>query len=252
MQSKNKTVMRSMEILNLFIRHAKLSFNEIVEYSGIPKTSAYRMVQTLEEMDLLDKDTNGHYSLGVLFLRFGHLVSERMDIRQLAMPAMEKLHKELGEAINLIIRDRDEAVYIEKIQSIQPVRLYTMIGRRTPLYAGACARVILSFLPAQEREEYLKRVELIPFAKGTISTIEELRHSISQARNIGYTISYSELEDFTAAIAFPILDYKGDIIAGISIAGIEKDYVGAELERFITLGKQAASDISTKLGYIES
>lgn len=175
-----------------------------------------------------------------------------MDIRPVAMPAMEKLHKELGEAINLIIRDRDEAVYIEKIQSIQPVRLYTMIGRRTPLYAGACARVILSFLPAQEREEYLKRVELIPFAKGTISTIEDLRHSISQARNVGYTISYSELEDFTAAIAFPILDYKGEVIAGISIAGIEKDYEGAELERFITLGKQAASEISTKLGYIES
>ncbi|MCA9726014.1 MAG: helix-turn-helix domain-containing protein, partial [Kurthia sp.] len=76
MQSKNKTVVRSMEILNLFINHAKLTFNEIIELSGIPKTSVYRMLQSLEEMGLLDKDANGKYSLGILFLRFGHLVSE--------------------------------------------------------------------------------------------------------------------------------------------------------------------------------
>ncbi|MBQ0141160.1 MAG: IclR family transcriptional regulator [Kurthia sp.] len=252
MQSKNKTVVRSMEILNLFINHAKLSFNEIIELSGIPKTSVYRMLQSLEEMCLIDKDEQGKYSLGILFLRFGHLVSERMDIRQIARPTMESLHKEFGEAVNLIIRDGDEAVYIEKIQSIQPVRLYTTIGRRTPLYAGACARVILSFLPAQEREEYLNRVELIPYAKGTLTTMDQLRHSISEARNLGYTISYSELEDFTAAVAVPIFDHTGNVVAGISIAGIERNYEQENLTKFIEKLKTASTELSTKLGYVEN
>lgn len=251
MQSKNKTVLRSMEILNLFINHAKLSFNEIIELSGIPKTSVYRMLQSLEEMNLLDKDSNGKYSLGILFLRFGHLVSERIDIRQIALPSMEKVHQATGEAVNLIIRDGDESVYIEKLQSIQPVRLYTTIGRRSPLYAGACPRAILSFLPALEREEYLSRVELIPYAKGTITTLEKLRHSISEARNKGYTISFSELEDFTAAVAVPIFDHRGEVVAALSIAGIETNYTEETLNDFIELAKEASTEISLKLGYIE-
>ncbi|MEN0587303.1 IclR family transcriptional regulator [Kurthia gibsonii] len=249
MQSKNKTVVRSMEILNLFINHAKLTFNEIIELSGIPKTSVYRMLQSLEEMGLLDKDANGKYSLGILFLRFGHLVSERIDLRQVALPAMENLHQDLGEAINLIIRDGDEAVYIEKLQSIQPVRLYTTIGRRTPLYAGACARAILSFLPPTEREDYLKRVELTAYAKGTITSEEALRHSISETRNKGYTVSFSELEDFTAAVGVPIFNHLGEVVAAISIAGIETNYTEEHLAVFIPKAKEAALDISLKLGY---
>ncbi|GEK32859.1 IclR family transcriptional regulator [Kurthia sibirica] len=252
MQSKNKTVMRSMEILNLFINHAKLTFNEIIELSGIPKTSVYRMLQSLEEMALIDKDQHGKYSLGILFLRFGHLVSERIDIRQVALPSMEKVHKATGEAVNLIIRDGDESVYIEKLQSIQPVRLYTTIGRRSPLYAGACPRAILSFLPAQEREDYLARVELIPYAKGTISTMEALRHSISEARNRGYTKSFSELEDYTAAIAVPIFDHRGDVVAALSVAGIETNYTEETLDDFIALAKEAAAEVSLKLGYSDS
>lgn len=250
MESKNKTVVRSMEILNLFINHRKLSFNEIIAYSGIPKTSVYRMLQSLEEMGLLDKDAQGKYSLGILFLRFGHLVSERLDIRQVALPTMEKLHKKFGEAVNLIIRDGEEAVYIEKLESIRPVRLYTTIGRRSPLYAGACARSILSFLSAVEREEYLKKVELKPYAKGTIVDKDELRATISEARNVGYTISYSELEDFTAAIAVPIFNHMGEAIAGLSIAGIETNYHEKTLEQFIKAIKEASLEISTKLGYI--
>lgn len=162
---------------------------------------------------------------------------------------MEKLHQELGEAINLIIRDGDEAVYIEKLQSIQPVRLYTTIGRRTPLYAGACARAILSFLPPTEREDYLKRVELTAYAKGTITSEEALRHSISETRNKGYTVSFSELEDFTAAVGVPIFNHLGEVVAAISIAGIETNYAEEHLAVFIPKAKEAALDISLKLGY---
>lgn len=100
MQSKNKTAVRSMEILNLFFTHSMLSLNEIANISGIPKTSVYRMVMSLEEMGLLDKGRDGKYSLGLLFLQFGHLVAERLDIRQVALPIMQKLHDKVGEAVN--------------------------------------------------------------------------------------------------------------------------------------------------------
>src|SRR5690606_14789101 len=114
----------------------------------------------------------------------------------------------------------------------QKVRLYTAIGRRSPLYAGACSRVILSFLPEHEIERYMESTEFKPFALGTITDKERLLKTIRQAQKDGYTISHSELENYTSAIAAPIFDHKGDVVAGISIAGIEANYQGGNAERF--------------------
>ncbi|SES08098.1 IclR family transcriptional regulator [Psychrobacillus sp. OK032] len=246
---KNKTVVRSMDILNLFIENAALTFQDIIELSSIPKTSVYRMLLTLEEMGFIEKGDDSKYRLGLLFLTYGNLVSSRLDIRQIAYPIMQELHKELKEAINLIVKQGDEAIYIEKVDIYQKVRLYTAIGRRSPLYAGACSRVLLSFLQDDEIDSYLNNVELKPFALGTIKNKDQLLESIQEARTIGYTISHSELENHTSAIAAPILNFKGEVIAGISIAGIDANYQNENVAIFSKKVIAAANEISGKLGY---
>lgn len=238
-----------MNILDLFEEHAELSFQEIIELSGIPKTSVYRMLKSLEEMAFLEKGEDAKYRLGLIFLKYGHLVSNRIDIRQIAYPLMEKLHNDVKEAINLTIRQEDEAVYIEKLDTQQKVRLYTAVGRRSPLYAGACSRVILSFLTDEEVEKYLSSVELTSFAKGTITDEKVLHEKIEQARAKGYTVSHSELENYTAAIAAPIFDHKGEVIAGISIAGLEASYRDERISLLAEKVKEIASEISKRLGY---
>src|SRR3954470_20106006 len=100
MDLKNKTVVRSMDIVNLFIEHTELSFQEIIDLSGIPKTSVYRMLASLEEMGFVEKGSDSKYRLGLLFLKFGHLVLARIDIRQIAYPFMNELHNDIKEAIN--------------------------------------------------------------------------------------------------------------------------------------------------------
>jgi DNA-binding IclR family transcriptional regulator len=209
------------------------------------------MVMSLEEMGFLDKDRDGKYSLGLLLLQFGHLVAERLDIRQAALPIMEKLHNEVGEAVNLLIQEGKEAIYIEKLDAKQPVRLYTAIGRRSPLYAGACSRVILAFLPHDEREQYLDQIELKPIASGTITNKERLRLLLEESQRTGYTVSHSELENYTSEIAAPIFNYKGQIIAGISIAGLDVNYRPEALPPLVEKVKNAAHEISRKLGYIQ-
>ncbi|KQL35745.1 IclR family transcriptional regulator [Psychrobacillus sp. FJAT-21963] len=247
---KNKTVVRSMDILNLFVDHAALTFQEIIELSKIPKSSVYRMLISLEEMGFIVKGADSKYRLGLLFLTYGNLVSSRLDIRQIAYPIMQELHNELKEAINLIIRQGDEAIYIEKVDVYQKVRLYTAIGRRSPLYAGACSRVILSFLEDDEINSYLENVELKSFAMGTITDKEILLESIKNARTNGYTISHSELEDHTSAIAAPIFNNKGEIIGGISIAGIEANYQKDQVDFFAKKTIDAANIISERLGFV--
>ncbi|MGE7092735.1 IclR family transcriptional regulator [Lysinibacillus sp. NPDC048646] len=249
MTNKNKTVVRSMDILNLFIDHTELSFQEVIELAGIPKTTAFRMLKSLEEMEFLEKGTDAKYRLGIFFLKFGHLVSIRLDVRKIAYPIMNELHNDTKEAINLIVRDGNEAIYIEKIDTKQKVRLYTAIGRKSPLYAGACPRAILSFLPDAEIKEYLESLDLESFAMGTITDKEKLYESIVEARELGYTISHSELENYTSAVAAPIFDHKGETVAAMSIAGLEANYQGENVEIFVEKLKKATAEISKQLGY---
>ncbi|PIC62947.1 IclR family transcriptional regulator [Sporosarcina sp. P13] len=251
MSTKNKTVVRSLDILNLFIDHPALTFQEIIELSGIPKSSVYRMLTSLEEMMFLEKGADSKYRLGLLFLKYGNLVSKRLDIRKIAYPIMEALHYDVKEAINLIVQQGDAAIYIEKIDTYQKVRLYTAVGRNSPLYAGACSRVILSHLTDNEIEKYLDSVEIKQLAKGTITDRDELLVSIQDARKNGYTISHSELENFTSSIAAPIYDFSGEVVAGISIAGIEANYSEDNIGNLIPKVKGAALEISRQLGYVD-
>lgn len=239
-----------MDILNLFIDYRELSFQEIINLSGMPKTSVYRMLATLEEMGFLEKGNDAKYRLGLIFLKFGHLVSTRLDIRKIAHPFMNELHNDTKEAINLIIREGNEAIYIEKIDTQQKVRLYTAIGRRSPLYAGACPRAILSFLPDVEIKSYIESIELKPIAQGTITDKEKLYETIQQSRIEGCTVSHSELENYTSAVAAPIYNNLGEVVAGISIAGIEANYQGENIERYKEKVRKAAAAISRQLGYV--
>lgn len=238
-----------MDVLNLFIEHSELSFQEIINLSGIPKTSVYRMLLSLEEMGFLEKGRDAKYRLGLLFLKFGHLVSARLDLRQIAYPLMNDLHNDVKEAINLIVKEGNEAIYIEKIDTKQKVRLYTAIGRKSPLYAGACSRSILSFLPDSDIQEYLDSIELKSVALGTITDKVRLYETIKQARIDGFTISHSELENYTSAVAVPIFNHKGEVIAGISIAGIEANYQDGNIEYFANKAKKVAEEISMRLGH---
>jgi DNA-binding IclR family transcriptional regulator len=251
-QNKNKTIVKSMEVLNLFLQHAKLSLNDMVELSGMPKTSIHRMAGSLEEMGLLQKNADGSYSLGLTFLQFGQLVAERLDIRQIALPVMKTLRDQVDEAVNLIIRDGDQAMYIEKLDTLHPVRLYTKIGRRSPLYAGACSRIILAYLDEQEREQYINAITLVPYASGTITDKQRLREVLAEARKNGYTVSYSELEENTASVAAPIFDHHGRICAGLSIAGPDVRFGDERLPELIHVLQEAVKRISFELGWREN
>lgn len=245
----NKTVVKSLGILKLFYLHDQLTLQEMVELSGMPKTSVHRQVKALEEMEFLTRDAEGKYMLGLIFLELGQLVSERLDIRRLALPLMCKLRDEMKEAVNLIVREGYEAIYIEKVDTSHPVRLYTRVGRRTPLYAGACSRILLSHMPEEELEHYVNQAELKAIASGTITDRARLWETIAEVRANGYSVSYAELEDYSAAVAAPIFNHRGEVVAGISMAGLEAHYRGENLSVLIKKIKQTACDISHQLGY---
>lgn len=238
-----------MALLELFVAHAELTFQEIITLSNIPKSSVYRMLMSLEELGFLEKGEDAKYRLGTIFLKYGHLVASRLDLRQTALPIMEAMHETTKEVINLIVQDGNDGIYIEKIDHYQNVRLYTALSRKSPLYAGACPRAILAFLPEEKIHTYLANVAFEPIANNTPKNVEDLKVTLKRERAQGYTTSFSELENHTAAVAAPIFDYRGIVVASISIAGIEANYTGEHLQQLIAEVVSGATKISQQLGY---
>ncbi|MEJ8546298.1 IclR family transcriptional regulator [Brevibacillus borstelensis] len=245
----NKTVLKAIELLQLFLDHPQLTLPQAVELSGQPKTSVYRMLSSLEAGGFLRRTSMGTFELGLGFLQYGQAVSERMDIRREALPVMVRLNEEVGEAVNLIIRDGEEAMYVEKVDTKEPIRVYTAIGRRAPLYAGACPRILLAFLPEEEQETYLSQAELRLVADRTITDIDELRRVLAESRQNGYTVSHSELYNDTSAIAAPIYDHRDHVIAGLSIVGPTSRYKDGLIHLLAQKVIQAAQEISRKIGW---
>lgn len=244
----NKTVVKTMEMLKLFIDRERLTLQEMVELLRMPKTSVYRMAQSLVKLGFLQK-TDDYYQLGLAFLSFGMLVAERLDLRKIALPIMKRLKEDTKEAVNLVIRDGDEAIYIEKVDTSEPVRVYTKVGRRAPLYAGACPRVLLTFMEREEQQRYIDNVKMVKIAKNTIVRRDILRDIIEKDRKRQYTVSYSELEDYSAAVAVPIFNHEGKVVAGLSVAGPEHRFSPEAVERMVPMLQQAAWQISEQLGF---
>jgi DNA-binding IclR family transcriptional regulator len=110
---------------------------------------------------------------------------------------------------------------------------------------------MLAFLPHDEREQYLDQIELKQITSGTITDKERLRLLLEESQRTGYTVSHSELENYMSEIAAPIFNYKGQIIAGISIAGLDVNYQPEALPPLVEKVKNAALEISRKFGYIQ-
>lgn len=251
MSETNSTVLKAAELLRLFLSHSQLSLPQMVKLSGQPKTSVHRMLCSLEETGFVRRTADGGYELGFVLLQFGQAVVDRLDIRKVSLPVMQRLRLEIGEAVNLIVRDGNEAIYVEKVDTTEPVRVYTAIGRRAPLYGGACPRILLTYMPEEELEVYLNHTKLERFADNTITDMQQLRNIIAQDRANGYTISHSELYNYTSAVGAPIFDHSGNIVAGLSIVGPENRYREENLRLYIEKTVAAAQEISSRLGWLQ-
>ncbi|PSL36197.1 IclR family transcriptional regulator [Planomicrobium soli] len=255
----SKTIEKGLHLLNLFTEEKPAwRLEEISSYTNIPKATVLRLLHSFMEYGYIQRATverNGElvedtiYTLGIKFLQLGELVANNMEIRQIALPFMKMLQLNFSEAVQLVERNGHSGVYIEKVESKSPVRLYTRVGRSAPLYAGACTRILLSFLDDAEIEEVLKN-PLEIYASNTPKTKEDVWRHIRQTRQDGFAYSASELVEGTVSIAVPIFNRKGDVEFSISIAGFESSLPKDNLPQYIESLWNVASQVSAKIGFL--
>lgn len=253
-QPKNSSLDKALYILSFYgDQKDTLGLSELSRLSGIPKATVYRILSTmvdrgyLQKVDVMGKESQ--YKLGLKFLELGNIVSNNIELKTIARPFMEKIKETINESSQIIVRSGNEAIYIDKLECDRPVKAYTAVGRRAPLYAGACPRAILSFLPDEEIDEILNSVELIKYTKNTVTDKDEIWKMIKDARKLGYTISHGELAEETFAIGAPIRDHNGNIAGSLSIVGPDSRLNENTIDLYISVVLEATKGISQALGY---
>jgi IclR family KDG regulon transcriptional repressor len=251
----NQSVGKALRLLQLFTaERPRLSLAEIARMSGLPKPTAYRFLKAMEEEGVVTRSSinqdDKQYQLGLRLLELGNFVAEQIEVRKIALPYMENLRDEVNEVVHLVILDRGHAVYVERVETDQPMRLFTRIGLRTPLYVGSAPRLLLAYMREEEREEILSQLKLSPYTESTITDPDELRKVLQEIREKGYSISYGEHVAGTLGISAPIRDHTGSVIASLTIA-IPGDHFSQErTEHLIAKLKQTAEEISRECGHM--
>jgi IclR family transcriptional regulator, KDG regulon repressor len=243
--------LRLLQYFNL--ESPKRSLAELSRLSGLSKPTTYRLLKALEDEGFLarndHKTDDRHYQLGLRLFELGNLVAEGMQLRRIALPYMEKLRDDINEVVHLVILDRGEALYIERVETDKPLKLFTRIGLRTPLYAGSAARLLFAYMEETEQEEILKNMHLSPFTDSTVKTVEELKALLKDIRQKGYSISFGEYVSGTLGLSVPIRNHTEHVIASLTVAIPGSHFSSTGQEIIIQRLQVTAQLISSKLGY---
>jgi DNA-binding IclR family transcriptional regulator len=192
-------------------RPAELTVAELASDTGMPTSTAYRLLAELEEHGLVQRGADRTVGLGTRLVVLGRTAEEALSDR-LVEPAraiMSKLAHELGETAILTAPCGLEGIVLHIVEGErQALRLSYARFRRAPMHRGASGKILAAYLERAERERLLEAV-----------CIPELAAQLDRIRRDGFAFTVEELDEGAAAVAAPILDRRGRVIAGISLAG---------------------------------
>ena len=194
-----------------------LPLARIVEATGVPKSSAHRLLREMVALGILrlDSDT-AHYRGGLRLARLGAAVMANYDLRTMARPALEGLQRATGQVATLGIRDGDVGIYVDKIEPADTkIRLHSEVGKQFPLHCTGLGKVLLAYADGKTRQRVLKR-KLQPHTPNTITDAAALRKELDRVREQGYAIDDEEITRGLICVAAPVLDAAGDVGGAIS------------------------------------
>ena len=243
---------RGLEILTLFSALCPtLSLMQIVEKLKINKSTAYRVLSTLESSQYLELDPSTRlYRPGLKVLQLGFTAINGIELRQLARPHLERLSRMVGETVSLAVLNDFQTIYIDRIRNQMIVGVILEVGSSIPAHCTSLGKVLLADLPDEEINILLGKNLLTGFTIKTVVTADELRSELILARKMGYALDDEELADGLRAVSAPIRDNNRRAIAAVNVTGTTNRISFERLySEIIPALLDVTSQISTALGY---
>ncbi len=210
-----RAVERALDVLLCFTGKSEWGLTEIAAQIGLHKSTVHRLLATLEGRGFVVRDeATEKYRLGLRILELSSNLSHDGDLSVVLLPYMVNLRDALGETVSLYVRDRGERVRIQAVQSEQAIRRVAVVGARLPLSVGASSKVLMAFADPSVRQAVLAD----PAWPDTIDKIK-YANQLEEIRIRGYATSFEEREPGAAAVAAPIFNRSGQLIAALAVSG---------------------------------
>ncbi|HEX5369572.1 MAG TPA: IclR family transcriptional regulator [Dehalococcoidia bacterium] len=241
--SLSRTV-QAFDLLAAFPRG--LTVTDLAEKMSANKSTVSRLLASLVEDGLVERDETGRHFLDVRFWTWGVQAARRLPFLDIARPHMEAAVKECANASYIAVVRGDQTIYLESLTPQDDYAMYNILSYIVPVYACAPGKAILAFSSEDVRESVLNG-PLKQFTPNTFATRETLSAELGRIRQQGYAINRGEYYDNNhLAVAAPILDYEPKPVASVCFYGISDE---ARLEKLIPSLLQLSDVISSSLGY---
>jgi IclR family acetate operon transcriptional repressor len=254
-----QSVSRAIAILKSFTHEKpERGVGELSRELRLHKSTVSRLASTLERGGLLSRNPETRrYRLGIDLIGLAARVVSYLDVREIASPVLRQLSEDCQESVNLAILDPpvegsdSKGQVVNLVQFVPPkrqVKNIGRVGRRLCTHCTAAGKVLLAHLPEAVLEQTLPS-RLERFTPRTITNAAQLRQELEAVREQGYAVAQEELEEGLNAIACPIYDHNGQVIAAASVSGPAYRVTPESLPLLAVQLVEATSHISAQLGY---
>lgn len=234
-------------MLELLAERAELTVKDVATMLDCSRSSAYRVVRTLQDREWVSEARFGAYELGPRAAVLGVRAIHRVPLRRFALPWMTRLSTESQETVTLSLLVGDERVCIDQVESPRQIRMTVAVGQPYPLYAGASGKAILMAMDAGAQHAYLNKVQLHKLAPNTILSRSKLARALAENAARGYVVSVAERDPEAFSVAAPVLDRAG-VIGSIAVCGPASRFDEKTARALGRMTADAAAQISNALG----
>ncbi len=243
----DKTLVKGVQLLEqLLVAGTPQGVSELARQTGLNPSNVHRTLQTWTHLGFVAQDADGGYHCTLKLFEWGCRVADGLDVRRLAREPLARLARESLETIHLSVLDGADIVYLDKIESPQPVRAYSEVGGRAPAHCVATGKALLAYADTSVIAG-LPRPLARPTAK-TVATLAALQSQLDQVRRLGYAVNVEEWRQGVSGLGAPVFDAQGRAIAA---AGLTAPSARLGTKRLQELGQALAAtaqDITRALG----
>lgn len=246
-----QSVDRAISVLEILAHRGEAGVSEVATEIDVHKSTAFRLLGALEARGLVEQaGERGKYRLGFGIVRLAGAVTGRIDITQQGRPVCESLAEELGETVNIAVLQEHYAVNLYQVRGPGAVTAQNWVGQLTPLHATSSGKILLAHLPAKERAALVAQTGLKKVTPHTITAKSKLEKNLAEAREAGYAWAREELEIGLHAMAAPIRDRDGVVVAALSASGPSYRLTEERLHELAPVLCKGADEISHRMGYL--
>lgn len=235
-------------LLALGDSHGEAGVTELARRLGLHKSTASRLLATLGKRGLVEQDEEtGKYRLGLVVIRLAERAERTLNLGSIAMPELDRLARATRETTGLGVLDGDQMLTVAQADGPNLVAMGDWTGRCVPLHSVAAGKVLLASLPEREVLRLVRR-GLDRFTERTLTQLEPLLEELARVRRRGYAAAFGEFDAALNAVAAPVHDARGQVIAAVDVWGPAFRVTPPRIPELVQQVRQTAAAVSVRLG----